>query len=106
MIEVDRALARLRERPDKAASHRPAIQRELSQIEARVRHLTDAVARGRGTDVLLDAIEVGRPVRPRGARLAAMSLLNGKWRATRARTSIDVETKLYPAHLFPYAVKM
>jgi hypothetical protein len=37
MIEGDRALARLRERPDKGASHRPAIERELSQIEARVR---------------------------------------------------------------------
>lgn len=55
---VERPLALLRERRDRGASRRPALERELAAADARVWRLTDAVARGRGADALLDAIEV------------------------------------------------
>ncbi len=54
---VERALTALRERRDRGTSRRPALERELAAVEVGVRRLTDAVAKGKGTDVLLEKLE-------------------------------------------------
>jgi hypothetical protein len=53
---VAAALERIRNEQEKFPDQRVALERELSLIQTRLRHLVELIANGRGTDTVIDSL--------------------------------------------------
>lgn len=82
---VQRALADIRAGQTKFPDQRLAIERELSLVEARLRHLVEAVATGRSSDVVFDELH-----KEEAAKKALIGQLENLDRLTRV-ASLDAK---------------